>query len=261
MNAQPSTLSCLIIDDEEDARRYLSMMINEFCPQLNILGEADSVVTGKEAIKNLQPDIVFLDIHMPGGSGFDLLKALGPIDFILIFTTAYDRYAIKAFRFSALDYLLKPVEPDLLVEVIEKAFATIGQVKLKDRYESLLMNYESDNTAPKRLVLPMAGKFKVVEIGEIMYCAADGNYTQVHLKDRSRLVVSKQIKEFDELLSEHRFFRIHQSYLVNLNYVQGFTKGQNGEVELHDGTSLSLARSKKKEFLGIFGADSLSFQD
>lgn len=241
----------LIIDDEQDARSILKEHISACAPNLKLCAEADSLESGKEAILKHQPDIVFLDVRMPGGTGFELLEQLDTINFLLIFTTAYDEYAIKAFRFSALDYLLKPIDPDLITQVIDKALKALGNDERQKRIEHFLNHIDGGDISPNRIVLPSSGSFRVVEVANITHCIADANYTMIYFKDKSHFLVSKPIKSFEELLNEYNFFRAHQSYLINLNHLSAYNKTLN-EIELKNGVKLNLARSKKKAFLSLF---------
>lgn len=240
-------ITAIIIDDEKGGRNYFSNLLKENCPQVELIGVADSMKSGVELLNNKNPDILFLDIELPGGSGFKLLERLRSINFQLIFTTAYSEYAHRAFRYAAVDYLLKPVEIDLLKEAIQKATEQRSNQSLDERLAVMLHNMGS--TKAKKIILPKNGGYEVVNLEDIVHCKAEGNYTQVYLQNEQKILVSKNMKEIEEMLVSDLFFRTHQSYLVNLQFVIRFTKGKWGEIELSNGSVVPLARSKKQEFV------------
>ena len=242
-------LRSIIIDDEENGRETLLYSLKEVCPDVEVVGQADSAMTGMTLIKRHNPDLVFLDIEMPAGSGFDLLENIDNINFEIIFTTAYDQYAIKAFKFSAVDYLLKPIDlTDLkeAVRMVEEKKAIIDTTK---RYELLKDNLDNKESAFHRLALPTSDGLDFFEVKDIIRCEANGNYTMFYLNDGGKILVGKTLKEYAELLEEHNFFRTHKTHLINLDYVKKYVKGIGGYVILHDGTNVEVAKRRKEAFL------------
>ena len=230
-------IKAVIIDDIPEAIEVLSADIKQYCSNIEIIGSANGVVSGAKLIKNVKPDLVFLDIQMPDGSGFDLLEIIGEANFKLIFTTASDEFAIKAFKFSAIDYLLKPIDPDDLIQAVQKIDF---QINPTDRLQLLKSNLDG----PKKLALNTVDKIHIVDINEIIRLESNINYTQFYFKDGSKLLVTKTLKEFDKLLSEHDFIRVHQSHLIAKNQIKAFLK-QNGEIQLKDASKIPVSTRKK----------------
>jgi two-component system LytT family response regulator len=245
-------LKCIIIDDEEKSRESLRILLNDFCEQVEVSALCQNVADGIDAITHHKPDIVFLDIQMQRETGFDLLNRLEKIDFEVIFTTAHSEYAIKAFKFSAIDYLLKPIDVTELQNAIDKvrkkAIPTID-----DRLANLIQNLKPTSAQKFRLALPCTEGLVFVKVQDIVYCEADSNYTQVHLVNGTRHLVSRTLKEYEELLSDQDFFRIHNSYLINLNLVKNYVKGDGGYVVMNNGKSLDVSKRKKESFLSRMG--------
>lgn len=237
-------IKAVIIDDEQNAREDLIHMLQKYCHDVSILAEADNIKTGADEIRKLQPDLIFLDINMPFGSGFDLLAQFPDMPFEVIFVTAHDEYATKAFRFSALDYLLKPVRPEELKEAVErskvKKLDPAGRIKF-------LREHTEKNKAFNEIALPGKSGLEVIPLEDIVRCEASSNYTSFILKNGKKIIVSKTLKEFDELLSPHNFFRIHKSHLINLSQVKAYNK--TGTVLMADSSEIELARRKKDIFL------------
>lgn len=241
-------IQAIIIDDEENNRLRLTMMIRDNFPNINIIGEADGVESGIELIRKLKPELVLLDIIMADGDAFDLLEKLDNIFFKIIFITAYEEYALKAFKFSALDYLLKPV----LVQNLKVAFERAENQMLTDlklQLSTLQLNLQSPKN--KTIVLRTSDKIFLVDISEIIRCESDGNYTRFFTKEEKKYMVSQPIKEYEDILEDHGFFRIHKSHIVNISSIDSFDK-KNGFITLKDETRLPVARRKKKEFLELF---------
>lgn len=234
-------IKAVIIDDIPEAIEVLSADIQEYCSNIEIIGHANGVVSGAKLIKKLQPDLVFLDIQMPDGSGFDLLEILDDTNFKLIFTTASDEFAVKAFKFSAIDYLLKPIDPDDLIQAIKKIEL---QVNPTDRLELLKNNFDT----PKKMALNTVDKIHIVDIKDIIRLESNINYTQFFFSDNTKLLVTKTLKEFDKLLSEHDFIRVHQSHLIAKNQITAFLK-QNGEIQLKDGSKVPVSTRKKSTLM------------
>ncbi len=243
-------IKAVIIDDVKEAREALLKDVNEYCPDIEIIGQADGVVTGAKLIKSEKPDLVFLDIQMNDGSGFDLLEVLGDINFKVIFTTASDAFAVKAFKYSAVDYLLKPVDADELVKAVGK----VGESTHKDSVSLLLENTKQNNKPFRKLALNTLDKLHIVNISEIVRCESDVNYTQFFFADKSKLLVTRTLKDFEELLSEHQFVRVHQSHLVNSNYIKEFVKGDGGYLVMTDGTSVPVSTRKRNAVVEILNS-------
>jgi len=231
-------IKAVIIDDVASARENLKQDIATYCSNIEIIGEAEGVVTGVKAIKELNPELVFLDIQMQDGSGFDLLEILPEINFKIIFTTASDAHAIKAFRFSAIDYLLKPMDPDDLVEAVSK----IEEQKSSGARISLL---KENMDRPKKLALNTLEKIHITNIADILRCESNVNYTMFYFADGSKLLVTKTLKEYDKMLSEYGFIRIHQSHLINSEFIKEFMKLDGGHIIMKDGTKVPVSSRKR----------------
>jgi two-component system LytT family response regulator len=238
----------LIIDDEANNRERLARMITDNFPTIEIIGEADGVGTGIHAIEHLRPELVLLDIKMADGDAFDLLKKIGDIFFKIIFITAYEEYALKAFRFSALDYVLKPVLIENLKVALERAENQImGDLKLQ------LTNFHSNLKAKenKTLVLKTMEKIILVDITEIIRCEADWNYTVFYTREGKKYMISHPLKEYEEVLGDHGFFRVHKSHIVNISFIESYDK-KTDNVILKDKSSLPVSRRKKNELMELF---------
>jgi two-component system LytT family response regulator len=237
----------LIIEDEPKNRIRLRNMIESDFPNIDLAGEADGVKTGIEAINSLKPELVLLDIRLADGDAFELLDKAGEITFKIIFITAYEEYALKAIKFSALDYLLKPISSEDLKLAIDKAEQQImNELRLKLSTLQLNLNPDKKN---KTIVLRTMNKIYLVEIMEIIRCESDGSYTRVFTKEGKEYMVSVPMKEYEDILLDHGFFRIHKSHIINLSYIESFDK--EGYVRLKDTTSLPVSRRKKNELLEV----------
>jgi two-component system LytT family response regulator len=238
-------MKAVIIDDEKKGRETLRGFIDVYCPDLSIIGEAANVKEGIALIKDTRPDVIFLDIEMPDGTGFDLLSAFPSVDFQVVFVTAFDSYAVKAFQFSAVDYLLKPVNPKLLIQAVEKLkkYSTIDSINLK--LDVLLGN----RTKIDSIALPTAEGVHLTRIDQITRCVADNYYTTFHLVDDTQIIVSKTLKEYSDLLDDFNFYRVHQSHLVNLDYVDKYISGEGGYLIMKNGDYVDVSRRKKKSLM------------
>lgn len=242
-------IKSIIIDDEADARESLQMALNTYCPEVHIVATCASASEGLQAIERFQPDLIFLDIQMPHMSGFDLLKQLDTIDFATIFITAYDSFAIKAIKFSAFDYLLKPLDIEDLQESIQR-FVEETKEKVDVRYEQLFHNlHPSTAQSFERLAISTSEGMEFIQVEDMIYCQASGNYTVVHLISKKQLLVSKTLKEFELLLGDKGFCRVHHASLIHLKHVQKYIKGEGGYVLLSEGHSVDISRRRKEEFL------------
>ncbi len=240
-------INAIIIDDESNSIKSLAHDLATYCPQVNLIKKCNSAKEGLKAIRHLKPDLVFLDINMPWMSGLELLEVVGDIDFDVIFATAYDQYAVQAFRLSAIDYLLKPIDYQDLMAAIKKVEEKHSRINV----EQLVNLKENMNPSSrlKRIGVPTRSGIDFVLIRDILYCEADSNYTYLHLKGNRKTYSAKVLKDFDLLLSSHEFCRIHQSFLINLNHVKKYYRGDGGYVEMINGVSLSVSRSRKDELL------------
>ncbi len=242
-------VSAIIIDDEKKCISLLQHLIYNHCPLVNVVGTAENAEQGLLLIKQAKPDLVFLDIEMPDKTGFELLASLAEINFKVIFTTAYNHYAIKAIRFSALDYLLKPIDLDELKNALGRLE---GRKNLKDAplpIDILVNNIKTPGHGFSRITLSTQDGLVVLHVNEILYCEASGSYTFFYLKNGEKLTISKTLKEYDELLGEFQFFRIHNSYLVNLNEVKKYIKGEGGSVIMSNGDEVFVSKRRKDAFL------------
>lgn len=242
-------LRAVIIDDIETIRRDNVMMIKTHCPNVSVIGQADSVESGVALVKQLSPDLVFLDVEMPDGTGFDLLQRLKPVTFKIIFITGYEDFATRAFRFSAIDYLLKPLRSTDLIEAVAKAEESLGSDILEARLNNLFANLERPKNLQK-LLLKTMDKIYSVNVQDIVHCEADKNYTTFHFINAPSLVVSTNLKEYDNLLTPHQFFRSHKSHLINMAYFDHFVKSEGGNtIVMKNKATIPLSVRKKDEFL------------
>lgn len=252
-------LRAIIVDDETNAREVLSNLLRLFSPEIEVCGEARDVDEGIKIIREHAPDLVFLDIQMPGKSGFELLTSFKEIRFGVIFTTAYQEFAIKAFRFSAIDYLLKPIDPEELQAAVEKYVVKNQNVEgeqlqiLKECLDDTrnFLNQRQKNEG-QRIALPTAEGIHFVQLGEIIHCESLGSYTKFHLQKGPAIVVSRLLKEYEEILDNFFFFRVHQSSIVNLDQIKKYVRGDGGQVWMSDGTEIEVSRRRKEDFLSIF---------
>lgn len=239
-------LKAIIIDDEAKARRILDSFITEYCPQVMIAGVAEDVVQGVKLIQKESPDIVFLDIEMPGYNGFQLLEFFDEINFEIIFVTAYSEFALKAFQVSAVDYLLKPVQIEQLVKAVEKAEKIRGNSLIKERLQTLKTNLEEQKI--KKIVVPVSEGSLFIDIKDITHLKAEGSYVNIYLRDGNKILVSKNIKDYEnQLTPAEGFFRTHRSFLVNVQHIKKITP-DNTEAELANRQMISIARERKQEF-------------
>ena len=239
-------LRAVIVEDEKRSRETLSGLLKIYCKNLTVVGEAENVREGLEVIQKQNPDVVFLDIQMPDGSGFKLLKQIKQISFDVIFTTAYDQFAIKAIRFSALDYLLKPIFPNDLVNAVNKAEKNKQAQKSNSNIKVLLENINRPPAESPKIILSTSEKINVVKVEEIIRCESDNYYTMFYFTDEKRLLVSKTLKEQEELLSEYNFIRPHKSHLINVKYIKSYLKTDGGVILMEDGSKIPVSRRKKE---------------
>ncbi len=239
-------LTAVIIEDEQKARRILQTLLEENCEGIKVVGTAEDVPSGVKTIISQKPDVVFLDIELPGFNGFELADFFEEIKFEIIFTTAYSQYAIKAFQMSAIDYLLKPIQIDQLKDAVEKARKRKG-IQMHEKMKVLKENLSGTNS--KKIGLPIAEGFLFVEQDEIIYLEADNSYTTIHFANGNNIVVSRNLKEFVEIITSENFFKPHRSYYVNYKHIRQFNKQDSGSLIMTNGHTVYIARDKKQEFL------------
>ncbi|MGN6603413.1 MAG: LytR/AlgR family response regulator transcription factor [Ginsengibacter sp.] len=240
----------ILVDDERSGLNTLRKLLQLYCPELKIVAECEEADSAKEKIELLDPQLVFLDISLPGKSSFDLLSELGKINFEIIFVTAHHEFALQAFRYSAVDYLVKPVDEDILIESVKKAVKRIHTAAANDNILTLIHNVQNKEVKREmKLCIPSLNGFRVVEMKDILYCEASGSYTNFILTENNSICSAKPIYEYDELLSGAGFIRIHKSYLVNLLHVKEYVRGEGGSVILSDNREVAVSRRKKDYFL------------
>ncbi|MCF8298838.1 MAG: LytTR family DNA-binding domain-containing protein [Saprospiraceae bacterium] len=245
---ESSLIKAVVIDDEANIVSLICDLIKEYCPQVKIIGTANSVKSGIDCIEKCRPDLVFMDIAMPDGTGFNIIEELEYNDFEVVFITAYDNYAIKAFEFSAIHYILKPVDHTHLTEVVKRYIKNKQIDNLESRMSLLSQNLQNKE---KRIMIQTQQETRIVEVDDILYCKSDSNYTTFYLKDDVKFVSCKAMNNYNRLLSDFGFYRIHQSLLVNLKQIKSFVNRRGGYVIMKDGSELDVSRRKKTQFLQI----------
>ncbi len=243
-------MKAILIDDEPDGIRTLQNMLKRYCPQVEIAATCSNALAAASLIEATRPDVVFLDIQMPGKTGLELLTELSPKDFEVIFVTAYNEYMLQALQYSAADYLLKPVDEDRLIEAVQRVQLRREEGKKEERDRVLLHNLgNTGNPAEMRLCLPTMKGFIILKLEEIIYCEAERSYTVFHLENNKTVTVSKPLLEYDSLLKDTSFLRIHKSFLINLLHVREYQRGEGGIVIMSNMAELEVSRRKKELFL------------
>lgn len=243
-------IQAIIIDDEQHCIDRLSQMLHEYCKySVELAGTFKNVKDGIAAIENLRPQLVFLDVQIGDETGFDLLQQLKQISFDVIFTTAHDKYAVKAFKFSALDYLLKPIDPDDLQQAIERFKNKTSANGINQKFETLFHNLKSTGVSSKKISVATITGFEFLNVGDILRCQSDVNYTTLFLTNKRKLMVAKTLKEFEELLTDYNFYRVHNSHLINLSYIKSYNKGKGGYVTMNDDSEIEVSTRRKEDFL------------
>lgn len=244
-------IRCILVDDDSRNNFILEKLIEQFCTGIQVLGAATSAAAAVQLVKQHKPDLIFLDVEMPGKNAFDLLEDLRPVNFQVVFVTAFDKYAVRAFRVGALDYLLKPVSIDDLKNAVKRVEERLQQGGTNNQVESYLEALgKSDLT--QRIVLPVKDGYAQYELDSILYCKAKGAYTTFHFAGGHKILITGTLKSFEEVLPENIFVRIHHSSIVNLQHVTGYTRGRGGYVTMKDGSQLDVAQRKREEFLARF---------
>ena len=239
-------MKAIIVEDEKNVRKGLIQMIQTFCPEVNIIGEAQNAKEAQQLIKAAFFDLLFLDIELPDGSGIDLLRKAKNRDFQVIFVTAYNQYAIDAFRLSAVDYLLKPVNPDHLIEAVKKAQKSNARIQSEISLSLLMNNWPGQD---KKIILKNSDNMHIVRIKDILFCKADGSYTCFHMVNGEKVLTSTNLKEYEKILSKSGFIRSHHSYLVNYHHIVRFNKNDGGQLVLSEGSIIPVSSRKKDQLI------------
>lgn len=241
-------ITAIIVDDEPDCCESLAMLLERYCPQIKVLDICYAAETAIQSINEHGPQILFLDIEMPFMNGFEMLEKLGNFNFELIFTTSYDHYAIKAIRFSALDYLLKPIDREELQKAVQKA-ALRNKHPLPQQLDMLLEKLKHPAVPVNKIAIPTMEGFQLLAVDAIISCESDGNYTWLFAKDKRKIIASRNLKEMEEILEDYPFVRVHHSHLVNINEVEKYIKGEGGYLIMSDGSTINVSRSRKELLL------------
>lgn len=242
--------TAIIVDDKPANISTLEILLRDYCPAIEIIATATNIELAFEIIRQKRPAIIFLDIEMTGGNGFDLLRQFNPPFFETIFTTAYDQYAVRAFRENALDYLLKPIDIDALQQAVQKAEQHIHLKQTRDSLTTVLQRATSSSN--DKIALPIQEGYLFVEHRDVVRCEASGSYSYFHMVNGEKIMVSLNLRECEDLLPPVRFFRVHRSHIVNLKYVRKYARG--GSAQLLDGTEVTIAANKKEDFLAALKA-------
>ena len=244
-------IKAIIVDDELSARNVLSKLLEKYCEEIQVVATAENVDEAEKKIIHANPDIVFLDIEMPGANGFDLLERFTNPTFEVIFTTAYEEYALKAFRYSAIDYIQKPIDFRLLIEAIGRYKQKVDNRFQKERYELLMRNMHFNSDQMVKIAIPTSNGFKFTQMSDIVYCKASRVYCDIHLLSGEIITASKSLKDFSELLPTNLFFRCHKSYLINLNHCVEYNRSEE-QILLLNKDSVPLSQRSKSEYLALF---------
>lgn len=255
-------LKALLVDDEANNLANLEFMLHTDCVGIEVVGVAQSAVQAREWLQHNVTDVVFLDINMPGEDGFQFLNSIPLQNFKVVFVTAYNEYALQAIKASAVDYILKPVNIEELQNAVEKVKRAMGSAMAGEQNKQLLQHLletVGGKSAPKKIALPQLGSISFIEVDDIVSLQADSNYTIIHLKDMQKLVISKTLKDFEDLLDDNQFARIHKSYIVNLRYIKEYSTIDGGVVKMSDGNRWSISRRQLDMFLEKMKKASLMF--
>ena len=241
-------IKAIIVDDEPKCCKTLSALLERFCPEIEVAAVCSNGLEALTKIQEHSPSLVFLDVEMPRMNGFEMLEKISTVNFHLIFTTSYDQYALKAFRFSAIDYLLKPIDRDELQRSVQKVVRQM-QIPVPQQLEILMERIKQPAKPVNKIALSTLEGLQMIPVDSIIQCESDDNYTILLLKDKRKIVVSSTLKDIEELLEEYPFVRVHRSHLVNLNEIEKYLKGEGGYLIMSDGSSIDVSRSKKESLL------------
>ncbi|MGE5108778.1 MAG: LytR/AlgR family response regulator transcription factor [Sphingobacteriales bacterium] len=243
-------MRAILVDDEPDGIRTLKKMLELNCPEVEIEATCSNAIVAKQKVEEIRPDLIFLDIRMPGKSGLDLMEELAVMNFEVIFVTAHNEYLLQALQFSAVDYLMKPVDEDRLVEAVQRVKKRLKHKKTAAQTEVLLHNInKAGSPSEMRLCLPTQKGFTIVKLEEILYCEAQRSYTLFRLINNKSIMISKPLFDYDKLLTDTIFLRVHKSFLINLLHVKEYTRGEGGTVVMSNGMEIEVSRRKKEQFL------------
>jgi len=245
-------IKAILIDDEMHCLKTLDLLLGEYCANVQVLEKCNDAATGLKAIELHKPDLVFLDIEMPEMNGFEMLEHLPQINFAVIFTTGYDQYAIRAFHFSALDYLLKPIEPKELIDAVKKVEEQ-HHLPMPEQFEMLLKKIGGVNSGFTKIAVPTAEGFELISATDVIYFEAESNYTHIFLKNKNKIIACRTLKKIEEQIQDYNFFvRVHNSYMVNLNEVVRYVRGEGGYLIMSDNSSINVSRNRKDALLKFF---------
>jgi len=236
----------ILVDDEPRGLNTLKKLLQEYCPEIKVIAECTDAESAKDKIELLEPQLAFLDISLPGKTSFDLLSELDKINFEIIFVTAHNEYALEAFHYSAIDYLMKPIDEDILIDAVRRALKRVAMNSVNNNVSTLLHNLQKAQVPQEmKLCIPSLKGFQVVELKDILYCEASGSYTNFFFLDKHSICTAKTIHDYEDLLEDAGFVRIHKSFLVNLLHVKEYLRGEGGSVILSNGHEVEVARRKK----------------
>ena len=245
-------IKAIIIDDEEHCLYTLNMLLDEYCPKVQVISSCTSVIQALDLIEKMKPDLVFLDIEMPFMNGFEMLEKINPIHFSVIFTTSYHHYAIRAIQHSALDYLLKPIDPRGLVAAVQR----VEQQKMKpsaEQFQILMDQLSQKEKRFSKIAIPTTEGFELIPADQVVHCKADDNFTLVYLKNKSMKIACRSLKEMEEQLTDfNNFIRVHNSHMVNMNEVSRYVRGEGGYLVMTDGSTINVSRARKEALLKYF---------
>lgn len=241
-------INAIIVDDEPYCCEILAAMLESDCPEVNIVAISNNASDGLAAIRQYSPDLLFLDVEMPKMNGFEMLEQIPVINFHLIFTTSYDQYALKAIRFSAIDYLLKPIDREELIKAVEKVKQKI-QVPIPQQLEILMQKIRQPLQPINKIALPTMEGLQMIAIDTIISCESDDNYTRLILKNKTKLLVTRSLKDIEEILEQYNFVRVHRSWLVNLNEIEKYIKGDGGYLMMSDGSTIDVSKNRKESLM------------